>query len=362
MKHFLGVALLLLSKFGYGQIVFDELYFKDDFDEVTEVWDQRFSGSDFLITQNGRYVMKHTAETGVTTSFPKIEANFKTVAVSAELLIKKTKNKKNNGGLILWANNNGSAAIFLEFNYKGRLRVKKINGTETILLTPVKNDGWVKIKGFKKGKFNLIEAKGQTSGWLEIYVNGNLSLSRELGEAGQGRVGLVVGGNSEMEVESFKIHVVKGADVSPNENDKPEGSFDDILLIFRNKIELQQREIMNLQNDLNICRNTSGVDTSARRQNADLAVKNQELMKRITKMEAELEEKNKRLEFLESMKTDLEKSSNGDLIINLTQLLAQEKKDKEEYKKDLQRQRERNADLKIKIEELKLKISELEKQ
>lgn len=85
-------------------------------------------------------------------------------------------------------------------------------------------------------------------------------------------------------------------------------------------------------------------------------------MKRITSMEIDLAEKTKRLEFLESMKADLEKSSNGDLIINLTQLLAAEKNENAELKNELTKVKERNADLKTKIQELKLKISELEKQ
>jgi hypothetical protein len=353
-----------MSKFSIGQIgdtKFDELFFKAEFDSVTEVWDQRFSGSDFLITQNGRYVMKHTTASGITTSIPKLDNVFSSASVSAEMLIKKTKNKKNSGGLILWANSSGSAAIFVEFNYKGRLRLKQINGVQETILTPAQNEGWVKVKGFKKGKINLMEARCEASAF-DICLNGRPVFSKELYQSYEGRMGLFTGSNSEIEVESFKIHLVKGTDVRPEYNKNPDGSFEEILLLFRNKIETQQREIQTLQNELNMCRNTAGVDTSARKQNTDLMSKNQELMKRITALEDELTEKTRRLEFLESMKADLEKSSNGDLIINLTQLLAAEKNENAELKKDLTKAKERNADLKTKIQELKLKISELEKQ
>ena len=60
----------------------------------------------------------------------------------------------------------------------------------------------------------------------------------------------------------------------------------------------------------------------------------------------ELNKSKKRLSYLESMKEDVEKGSNGDLVLNLTSILAESTKENKSLKQNVSAMEQENTSLK----------------
>jgi hypothetical protein len=362
MKYFLSVVILLVSLFVNGQNVFtkfDQLSTYEEFEQINDNWEQRYTPSELITTQNNRYLMRRHVDMAFSTAFPKNAVELDNAQVSISFTL--PKKGPNSGGIMLWANATGNSSLFIEINEKGRMRVKKLSESGQSILSGTKNDGWFKTKGFLKGQYNNLMIKAE-NGYFDIYLNEKFQRGFVDVQIKKGRVGLFVNASSQIEVDYFSIYTtVNTIPQKQEEVKKEENPMDDVLVLFRNKIDAQQKDILKLQNELNACKASAGVDTSARRANKELALKNQELSKQIGALETELETKRKRLQYLESMKEDLEKSANGDLIISLTELLAKEKKELSALKEDNEKKKLEIFTLQKQLEELKFKISQLEK-
>jgi len=363
MRYFLSVVILLLSLFTKGQNVFtkfDVLATYEEFEQINDNWDQRYSPSELITTQNNRYLLRRHVDMAFSTSLPKNIKELNNAQVSISYLL--AKKGPNSGGILLWANATGNATLFIEMNEKGKMRVRKLSEKGQSILSGSKNEGWFKTKGFLKGKYNNLMIKAE-NGNFDIYLNDKFQKSFTDLQLKKGRIGLFVNASSQMEVDYFSIYTttLMGTHQEVKEEEKKDDAMNDVLILFRNKIEAQQKDILMLQNELNACKSSSGIDTTARRTNKDLALKNQELTKLLSAIQAELESKRKRLQYLESMKEDLEKSANGDLIISLTELLSKEKKELASAKKDNEKKKLEIFTLQKQIEELRYKISQMEK-
>jgi hypothetical protein len=362
MRYFLSVVILLVSLFTQGQNVFtkfDVLATYEEFEEINDNWDQRYSPTELITTQNNRYLLRRHANMAFSTSLPKNLKELNNAQVRISFLL--PKKGPNSGGILLWANATGNAALFVEINEKGKMRVRKLSDNGQSIISGTKNDGWIKTKGFIKGHYNNMMIKAE-NGNFDIYLNDKFQRSFTDLQLQKGRIGLFVNASSQIEVDYFSVYsTTLAAPDAPKEDKKEDTSMDDVLVLFRNKIDAQQKDILKLQNELNACKASSGIDTAARKTNKELSLKNQELTKQLGAIEAELESKRKRLQYLESMKEDLEKSANGDLIISLTELLSKEKKELAAAKEDNTKKKLEIFTLQKQIEELRFKISQMEK-
>ena len=74
MRYFLSVVILLVSLFTQGQNVFtkfDVLATYEEFEEINDNWDQRYSPTELITTQNNRYLLRRHANMGFSTCLPK---------------------------------------------------------------------------------------------------------------------------------------------------------------------------------------------------------------------------------------------------------------------------------------------------
>ncbi len=147
-------------------------------------------------------------------------------------------------------------------------------------------------------------------------------------------------------------------------NESVDTEFQEIILIFKTKINRQQVTIENLEKELNKCNSTLTYDTTLTTRDKSLESSNKILKAMTDSLSRELNKSKKRLSYLESMKEDVEKGSNGDLVLNLTSILAESKKENKSLKQNVSAMEQENTTLKdtnnillIEIERLKYLIN-----
>lgn len=353
MRYFLWLVIVLATKYGNSQQVsrtFDKSLIQEEFETPSDRWEKRYTAIELMVVQDNALLLKRMSSTGFSVAFPSdIPEISKAEVITSFKLNRKT---ASSGGLVFFANQAGNKALLLEVSENGRFRVKKLKSGNFSVITKSKKEGWIKPKGYKKNDYNIWTIKSD-NGLMDIYINGKFQTTCTDQDVTSGRIGVFANSGSSIEVDFLRINGASDDinNILPSSQNGSENA--EILQLFKTKIEEQQKDIQKLQQDLAFCRSMSGIDTSARKANKDLTQKNQDLSKKVIQLEQELELKNKRLSYLENMKADLEKSQNGDIILNLTDLLNKEKNEHSATKELLQKQIEKSDRLQKEIDALK---------
>lgn len=346
MRYFTVFFFVFLSFLGKSQrieVVCDQKLFREDFEQASSAWEQRYTSSELLLTEKGHYRIRRNASTFHTAIFPTVPVLPDIYQLETRMLLSKSSDQNKAAGLMFWVNETSGDALSIQFNNHRSFRVEKF--LQGQILHPIgesKNDYWIRHKALsKKGKYNLIRLVVSGNS-CDVYFNNAFAISLTETELGAGGYGLIVKAGSEVMIDYIDITVpseIPSSQDQPGSKISEDASLQEIVLLFKSKIDKQQKEIKQLEQDLSNCRNKPVYDTATLSKNRELERNYLEASQKIRKMETELEEKKKRLEYLESFKQDIEKSNNGDIILNLTQMLADEKR--------------KNRDLLLEIEKLK---------
>ena len=351
MKYFIGLSLLLVSNFTSGQKIFrtyDEVILKEEFKNNLNEWPIRNSSTELFHILEEAYDMERASDEFFSIVFTKEYKEFNNFELTGKVRIKRDRNNKDaSGGLVFRAQNSGDEAMILEVNNKRQYRLQLIrNG---VLMPFFKNDedGWIKSPDLMPFRYNTIMLRAEGSA-LDLYINGEFQRSFVEPHFKPGAVGLYLDASSKMVVDDLTVSVssrnnfVKQNSSDEKEEVVDEDGYSEILMVFRKKITKQQEQIEKLEGELARCQSNFTMDTTLRGKTQRLSKENKELNKKVIRLEEDLYKAQTRLEYLESMKKDIETDPNGDLILNLTELLAAEKK--------------KNKDLRKEIEELKKQL------
>jgi hypothetical protein len=157
----------------------------------------------------------------------------------------------------------------------------------------------------------------------------------------EGKVGLFAGAESEIIFDNFLLKtnqkeetsLVLSFDKQENTNE-PNVEFQEVILIFKTKIDAQQATIKMLQKQVDKYRSMLNYDTTIVTRASFLEVENKVLSYKLDSTTRVLNQNQKRLVYLESIKEDVENGSNGDLVLNLTSILADLKSENKSLKKN----------------------------
>lgn len=345
MKYFIGLSLLLLSNFTSGQKIFrsfDELIFQEDFSSNVKEWPIKNTSSELFHILDESYEMERVSEDYFSIVFAKEFKEFNNFELEARLKIKRVKaNRDASGGMVFRAQESGEDAMIIEINNKREYRLQLIRQGTLMPFFKDDQDGWVKSTDISPYKYNTLTIKADGSA-IDLYINGEFQRSFLEPHFKPGAIGLYLDANSKMSVDNLKVSVSSRANfVKQNRAEEKkevidETGYEEILLVFRKKISTQQSRIEELESDLAICQSNFTMDTTLRGKNKILSSENKDLNKRVVRLEDDLYKAKNRLEYLESMKADIESDPNGDLILNLTELLATEKKKNLELRKEIE--------------------------
>ncbi len=348
------LLIINLSHSTKGQNVYtkfmDTLVF-DDFSSKNNNFPEKYNSLELTVFENEQYRIKRIKDEGLSVAYLKTDRPLMSYEVSTRFLIDKS-NNKGAGGLILHGQTNTNGGIFIEIDAKKNYRAYKINGTQQRLLsgTP-RGNGWIKSKKLTK-KINTIMVRVE-DGYFDIYFNGSYSYTIYDTQYSQGNIGLVANASTEVLVDQFYLSESgytlpnKASNFKYAETTASEPAFEEVILLFKTKIELQQKEIETLKREVNKCRSMLNYDTSIVTKTKQLSINNRFLAMQLDSVSKALIKTNTRLTYLESLKEDIESASNGDLVLNLSSILANMKRE--------------NSKLKIINKELNLNNSQLKK-
>ncbi len=336
MKYFACLTLLLTSFFSSGQKVlttFDKILVAESFDNVSEGWDYRNTSKEVFINSDGSYVMKRLSADLFSVSIPKLHQALSEYEVIFTFKFgpKAKGRKKQQGGLVISAGEDGQNALIIEFNNKKRYSLWRLaDGKKTAISEDVPIT-WNKSSLILKKEASIVAVK-YSKGICDIYVNKIYLTSFETGDAIVGRPGFYLGPNSQMSIEMFRWSVnsrnfskERKANEGIDANAQGDG-FQEMVLIFKNKIETQQTLIEKLEAKLAICQARKGSDSSALNEIDALNAKYSQSQRKNAQLQNELDQLKKRMVYLEALKEQMEKDPNGDLVLSLTELLADERK------------------------------------
>lgn len=312
-----------------GQNVFttfrDTLVF-DDFSTNRNNFPQKYNASEISILEDGQYRIKRLDKYGQSVTYYKSEKPLVSYSISADFTITKF-NKKGTAGLILHGQTLTNGGIFIELSNTKKYRAYKINGTQQRLLSgSPKNNGWLKSKNLTSKKNTLTVNVEQ--GYFDIYVNDQYTYTIYDTQFERGNVGIFSGARTEVLIDQFYIkksgkalaQLATGTTFGKEKSGEP--AFEEVILIFKTKIDLQQKEIANLEQQINKCNSMLNYDTTLVTKNIELANNNQQMSQQLDSTTRALRSATKRLNYLESLKEDIEAGANGDLVMNLTTILA----------------------------------------
>ncbi len=321
--------------------IFTDTVVIDDFKSPKSNFPQKYTSSEISIIENGQYRLKRLSDQGQSISYLKTDKPIHACEVIAEIEI--TSESNNGVGLVLYGQTNTNGAIFLELNEKRQFRVYKQSESKLQILSgSAKENGWLKNKKLASTGKNTIHVKME-NGYIDIYFNNQFIYTAFDTEFTHGRVGVFAEKNSEIILSSYIVVRKKGQDLKAYTNPTTESSkssssvtfansdpsFEEVILLFKTKIDQQQVQISQLQNELDKCKSVLNYDTSLVTRSQELLKTNRKLTLKLDSTNRLLDQDKKRLEYLESLKEDIENGSNGDLVISLTTILADIKKDQQ---------------------------------
>ena len=340
------VLIISLSHFTNGQNIFSnftDTVTYDNFETNKYNFPQKFTSLELCIIENSQYRIKRSSSEGKSISYLKLDKPLYAYELSATLELPKGGSKTASGGLVLNGQTEVNGAILLEVNNKKRFRVSKIYDEQSrYLVGNPKDNGWVKSKKLNKGGKNIVGVKVE-DGYFDIYFNGEYAYTAYDTQFEDGRVGIFASANSEIIATDFlvkkKQSSITGAVISDNNNgqdntnnDNADPAFQEVILIFKTKIDQQQITISELQAEVDRCKSMLNYDTTLVARSSELEINNRILSNKLDSTSKELTRNKKRLIYLESLKEDIEAGSNGDLVLNLTTILAEVKNDNKKLK------------------------------
>ena len=362
MKFLALTMLIFLSQFTNGQTrprvytTFENVAVFDDFNYISNRWEQKSTSTESFIISEKIYSIQRIHDSYFSISLARDVPDLGDFELITSIEIPKTKtNKGASGGVVMKAQKTGNGALILEINAKRQYRFKLIKNGAIKTLFGDKNNGWIKSKNLRSKGVNEIRIATEGNEY-DIFFNNKFERSLIETSFRKGRLGFYAGPRSTMIARLFIVKI--NGDLEEVQNPKKEDieepvekddTYTELVKVFKTKIDKQQAEIEQLTEDLNICKANLSIDTASASKVKVLNKQNKELNAEVDRLENELNTARKRLTYLESMKEDIESQPNGDLILNLTELLSREKeknkklsKENEQLRKEIGELRHRN--------------------
>jgi FtsZ-binding cell division protein ZapB len=339
---------------------FGQLFIGENFDSSNSYWSTISNLDNLLIVQEGEYIMQRKATFSpyaVMASFPSELSEYRLVA---SFKLDKTTAIEGSIGLIFMAQADGKGGFIFEINREQQYRLRQItNNTYRYITGTAQDGGWIKedvIKGLNLP--NLIEVR--TAGKkYDLYINNKLVLNFSELEYNSGSVGFIIGPGSKGKADFIYIFTKSGitsleeTEVTLNNTGTPET---DIIALAESIITLKT-QINKLQEENDDLKGIiDGLKSGEKEQETVQA----NYDKYIKELEGKLKRSSASFDSLLKVNADLNKykemvkgNDNGDLVINLSKNLKNEKSNNENLRAINKAQADSIQLLKVQIKELK---------
>lgn len=343
MKKFIVIWMFGSGFFAYGQEVnkeFTKLLLSEQFDQADKNWSSTFNADNLFIAQNGYFELYRRSKKSGYYLFPLKSEEYSSFQIEASIVFAEHKNKRQSAGILMMASSETSGGISVEINQKKEYRVVRVYKDKQVPLNGSAN-GWIKFSNGLTKVENIITIKTYDKVY-DLYLNGIYAQSFTDIELNKGKIGIYVGPDSKVKFDYLKIlgedkTELTNLDVSDVKGE--EQAFTQIILKLKEQINKKDKDIDELRTKLKLCENGAGGnrvvnDTALVNQKNRLFAQvtvleeeNEDLQLRLISLEAELEK-------LRNFKNDVEKGNDGDIVINLTNMVSNQKSTIESLEKN----------------------------
>ena len=333
MMKFILICLLGSGFFVQAQEVnkaFNRQVLNEQFDQIDKNWNSIFNADNLFIAQNGYYDLFRQNKQSGYYLFPNKSESYKGFLLETKVQFAAHDNKSESAGIVVMANEAGGG-LLIEWSQKKAFRIVRIYKDKQIPINGQSGEGWIKSSAISKTD-NTISLKTYDKIY-DLYINQTFVKSFTDIELSRGKVGIYVGPDSKVRFDYLKIWE---EDIKePLQIDTAKSTLTDVqaytkvIVKLKEQLQSRDRNIEILKNQLSQCETNTvdgtktieeHTDTSALRQQLTvLQIENDSMRKDLMLMEDEIES-------LQQFKHMVQQGNEGDIVIQLTQLLDQYKK------------------------------------
>jgi hypothetical protein len=319
--------------FAFGQEVnkdFTKQLLNEQFDNADKNWSTTFNADNLFISQNGFYELYRRSKKSGYYLFSNNAEEYSAFQLELGLVFGEHDNKRQSAGILMMAHSETSEGLAVEINRKREYRIVRVYKDKQVPLTG-SGSGWRKAGAALTKLENTISIKTYDKVY-DLYFNGIFIQSFTDIELNRGKLGLYVGPDSKVKFDYLKVlgedkKELVNLDVKDNKSE--EEAFTQIIVRLKDQINKKDKEIDEYKTKLKLCESSSGA-----RSIADTGLYN--LKNRLQASVIVLEEENDELKFklltmeeevkkLRDFKEGIEKGNDGDILINLTNMVSNQK-------------------------------------
>lgn len=330
MKNLIVIWVFCTCFFTYGQEVnkeFSRLLFNEQFDQADKNWSSTFNADNLFIAQNGYYELFRRSKKSGYYLFPTVSDEYSSFQVEASLTFIDHNNGKQSAGIIMMADKESGGGISVEINRKKEYRIVRVYKDKQVPING-NGSGWTKASTAITKSENLITVKTYNRVY-DLYVNGIFLESFTDIELSKGKIGIYVGPDSKVKFDYLKVlGEVKADPVNPDIND-PKGeeqAFTQVILRLKEQLNKKDKEIDDYRTRLKLCESNGGArignDTALVNERNRLRVRLAEAEEENMSLNTKLMSAEEELQKLRDFKAGVESGNDGDIVINLTNVVT----------------------------------------
>jgi len=360
MKKLIVIWVLSCGFFAQAQEVnkdFSKLLLNDQFDQADKNWNSTFNADNLFIAQNGFFELYRKSKKSGYYLFPNKSEEYTAFQVEAGLVFAQHDNGKQSAGLLLMANSETGGGLLVEINQKKQYRIVRVYKDKQVPLNS-NGDGWQKATAAITKTENQITIKTYDKVY-DLYINGVFVQTFTDIELNKGKIGIYVGPDSKVKFDFLKVLGEDKTELLNFEIKDAKGeeqAFTQIILKLKEQINKRDKDIDDYKTKLKLCESggfgKSGSDTAANNLRNRLLAKvavleeeNNDLQTKVMGMEEEIKA-------LNDFKTGVEKGNDGDIVINLTNMVSNQKASLDALEKANKVLNEENNSLFMEIKDL----------
>lgn len=343
MRHFTGlIALFLFFYPAHTQQVtkeFNRLLVDDDFTNLNGKWEQQSNADNIFIgIPEGFQTWRKNNKSGFFL-FSSQEREFSVFEVVTTFNFDSKEGKNQSAGVILQAQQDGSGALLIEINRKKQYRIVRAVNNRLIPISG-QGEGWVKAKKAITNDANVIMLRTYDKIY-DLYINNVFVTSFTEIEYSQGKIGLYVGAASRIVFERLTIRT---DDDHVNDNAQNTGGVDEektlsqVIVKLKETINKKDKRILELENEVRANAGRGVADTLLIKQRNEAESKSAACNREMEMLKMEVAVLKIKVQELETFKSLISENENGDIIINLSNLTADQKRQIETLQAELNMQ------------------------
>lgn len=182
---------------------------REDFNDSESAFPILTNVDNYFIIDNGDYLLSRNNTETEYAILASTKENINNFTLKSSIKLGPSSYKRSSAGLLIKAQSAGSGALVFEINRKGEFRIKEllISNTYKYLSGKNSNDGWVKNREIKgEGDFNAIEIRCKENVY-DIYVNNKFITTFFSPNISSGKMGILIGRDAKARFAYYYLDI-----------------------------------------------------------------------------------------------------------------------------------------------------------